>query len=171
MKFRDALELAKRHPGAWVTRGAGEVFVVHGIGSCNDRGQVITAGQSFASDACFDGSDKDHSDLTKERLRHSSDIARADQVVRSLRSELTALRSAHQEALSKIKGLEEKIAKVDRSEWERIRIAEQGKRVADSRELRNQRQEQICSCRGEVENCVRCWGRGVITVDGHGNIV
>lgn len=41
----------------------------------------------------------------------------------------------------------------------------------DARALKDQRLVVTCGCRGEVENCLRCFGSGSYTVDGYGNAV
>lgn len=175
MEFREAAEIARRNPGARVTRDPdGGFTVVHEDGS-------LLSGTPPAM------KDVDHSHRESEFLqRENADIQRMlmeerrdrGSEVSGLRAEIVrlqkALRASEQALLdagTENERLKERISRVTDEDWENIKTREHAERESRARELRAERHEQKCSCLGEVEDCARCDGKGTYTVDGFGNRV
>lgn len=177
VEYRDALELAKAHPGAVVTRGADGSFVV-----LDNSGQPLTADSSPSADqkAWLVKTENDrlqarisalNSQIDETQRRHRAEIG--DLELRNYR--LQAAQVEHENRIrlleAEIQGLTAKASKVSAAEWERIRAVEAEEQAKHHQEMREKRMTIKCACLGEVENCRRCYGSGSYIVDGYGNPV
>ena len=175
MDFRDAIEIARRNPGASVTRGEGGGFIVR-----KPDGTLLEASEPASDEVeqlkrenerLQQRYDDAFALLDETERSHRADIASLDAKIHQLQMSLLAAREESKAAAERIKELDAKIAKVSASEWERIKSADEEDRRAYAEAMRKERNLQKCSCMGEVENCVRCDGKGSYTTDGYGNIV
>ena len=149
VEFRHAMQLAKSNPGSVLTRNDDGSFVVR-----NPDGSLVS-----------DGNHDGHSNvsanairlLEEEILALRSKLHQQELVNSSLRKELDSTKSQ----LKKLAKIHDMIGK---EELERIEKQELEIR-------RNERHTIQCSCRGEVENCHFCYGRGTYVTDGFGNRV
>lgn len=179
MDFREASEIARRNPGARVTRGSDGGFVV-----------LLEDGSPFPSQNSAENeterllrdcdllrrqSDELRAELEEERSSQRREEAALNAIVQQLQFQLQFADQASKEALSSanktIEQLKAKMSLVSAEEWERIKVCEKTDREDHARELRKERRTQSCPCQGEVENCARCDGKGIYTVDGFGNPV
>ena len=175
MEFREALDIARRNPGATVTRGAdGQFVVLREDGSpfpapdpAKDEIERLQREIAFL----LRRYDDVQSQLEEERRSHKGDVAALNAKVHQLQLAVNAGDEALAAAAKTNEQLREKIARVSPEEWARIKVHEEELRQANVRELRAERRVQNCACNGEVENCARCYGRGTYTVDGFGNPV
>lgn len=175
MHYRDAIEIARQNPGFCVTRGGDGEFVV-----LRPDGSVV--------DAPTDGeTERDRLAIENARLRdqyenvsalldeatagHRAEIAGLEAKLEQLRVKLQAEQHSHSSTSMRLAHAEAKLAKVSQNELDRIKLADEAQREERAAELREERRVINCPCRGEVENCPRCCGRGTYTTDGYGNIV
>jgi len=154
VEFREAAEIARRNPGARVTRDPNGGFTVVGEG-----GSLLPGSAPAMKEV-------DHSLRESEFLRRENraEIVRLQQALRASEQALLDARTENER-------LKERISRVTDKDWEKIKTREHAERESQARDLRAERHEQKCSCLGEVENCARCDGKGTYTVDGFGNRV
>lgn len=175
MDYRHALDIARRNLGATVTRGTDGSFVVlHPDGSefsasdlAKDELEGLKRENAFLQRRYDDVSTQ----LEEERRSRQTDIAALDAKLQQAQLALHAAKEEQAQSVSTNEHLKAQIAKVSPEEWARIKAAEEEDKKAYAQKLRAERRVQHCSCQGEVENCVRCDGRGSYTVDGFGNVV
>lgn len=175
MEFREALDIARRNPGATVTRGAdGQFVVLREDGSpfplpdpAKDELERLQRENAFL----LRRYDDIHAQLEDERKAHKSDVAALNAKVHQFQLAKHESDEALAAAAKTNEQLREKMSRVSAEEWARIKVQEEEQRQAHVRELRAERRTQHCACKGEVENCARCDGRGTYVVDGFGNPV
>src|SRR5690606_20097497 len=109
--------------------------------------------------------------LDETKRHHRAELAGLEAKIHQLHTHLHTAKVDQAETASRLKQIEEKLAKVSPHEWERIKAADEKDRQEYAKALRDERHVQQCACRGEVENCARCDGRGSYTTDGYGNPV
>ncbi len=181
MEFHDAAEIARKNPGAVLTRDASGSFVVR-----LPNGNVVGAADASA---LTDGLLRERDALRNELSRVHADFAAKEE---QLQAEIAALRvtctklqgavsaakresvqlSQQIEALRTDKlRLERRLSKVSDAEWERIREVDRVQREAEAVQRKAERRVVQCACSGQVENCARCFGAGEYLVDGYGNPV
>jgi len=175
LDYREALDIARRNPGTRVTRGADGQLVVLREDSppfpvsspAKDEIERLQQENAFLQrhydDIC--------AQLENERRAHKADISALEAKIHQLWKKKHAMDEALATAGKANDQLVAKISKVTAEEWARIEAHEEEERKVHFKDLRAARQVQNCRCQGEVENCVRCYGRGSYTVDGFGNPV
>jgi tellurite resistance-related uncharacterized protein len=182
MDYRTALEIARRNPGISVCPAQSGGYVLR-----HQDGSLFTSPDGAIAE-----------DTTPSRLSQNlqyqyeqvfaqlgeayNEISARDGRLQQLQSQLNgerANRAVEIKALDeeksiltkRIQHLEARIAKVSPDEWERIKFADETEKAERASALRAVRRTLSCACLGEVENCIRCSGRGSYTTDGYGNIV
>ena len=175
MDFRDAIEIARRNPGASVTRGEDGDFIVRRadgtlfgapVPSIDEIGQLRRENERLQQryDDAF-------ALLDETKRHHRAELTGLEAKIHQLHISLHAAQAEHEDTVTHLKQLEAKLAKVSRAEWDRIKAADERDRQDYAKALREERHVQKCACLGEVENCARCDGRGSYTTDGYGNPV
>ncbi len=188
LNFREASEYAKRNPGSILTRDESGEFIVR-----NSDGSLVTeaidASTAVETAQLVRSLEAEISQL-RSKLE-SVEITAAnqqqkyqEQKYRSCRereglkkniakalSENATLTKKLAEANEKIDLLSQKLGKVSEEEWERINTCEENERKELADKRHKERHAVRCSCRGEVENCRFCYGRGTYETDGFGNKV
>jgi len=175
LDYREALDIARRNPGARVTRGADGQFVVlreesfpsPGSDPANDENERLKQANALLQKRYNDVV----AQLEDERRVHKADILAHEAKIHQLWIKQHASDAALKAASQTNDQLRTRIAKVSLAEWARIEAHEEEERNAHAKRLRAETHVQKCRCQGEVENCVRCYGRGSYTVDGFGNPV
>lgn len=186
MLYRDALELARSNPGCSVTRDSvGEFIVRRPDGSLVESSPVQPAA---------DTAEKSTQHSYIERLEHELDLVRQrfdaalfsmeqerrqfqerlqnkDFLTGNLREQLKSAEARITGLLEELSAVKARLARLTPEDLARIREAEDNERKDLAETLRQERHTQHCACQGEVENCIRCSGRGHYVTDGHGNII
>lgn len=175
MDYREALEIARRNPGASVTRGENGSFVVRRpdgtlLGAPSLQADELTR-LKHENERLQRRYDDAFALLDEAKRDHRAELAGLEAKIHELRSALLAIRDEHANATKKVEQLQTKISKVSAEEWERIKITDDKEREELAKATRAARHTQKCACLGEVENCARCDGRGTYITDGYGNIV
>lgn len=175
MDYRDAIEIARKNPGASVTRGEDGGFIVRRPDGTPLGGPkpAIDEIEQFRreNERLQQRYDDAFALLDETRRHHRAEIAGLEAKIHQLQMSLHAGQVEHASTIDRLKQLEAKLAKVSQAEWERIKAAEEKDRQDYARALKEERHVQKCACMGEVENCARCDGRGSYTTDGYGNPV
>jgi hypothetical protein len=174
MEYHEATGIAKKNPGAVVTRDASGTFIVRFT-----SGVVIS---SSSNDVDSDGVSHRESDerlgyiFREDQLLH--EIANLNEAISELKNSVSAkVLFTHQlsQQLETLRAenvlLQKKLSRVSSAEWERIKEADRLERETDVARRKEVRRTVKCSCLGLVENCSRCFGTGEYTVDGFGNRV
>ena len=175
MDFRDAIEIARRNPGASVTRGEDGDFVVR------QPDGTLLGGPEPASDETEqlrrenERLQQRYNDafalLDEARQNHRTELSGLEAKIHQLRILMHAAREENANVVNCVKQLEAKISRVSQAEWERIKAIDEKDRGDYTKALKEERHFQKCACMGEVENCARCDGKGSYTTDGYGNPV
>jgi len=189
MLYRDALELARNNPGCLVTRASdGEFVVKRPDGSILDS---VPAPTAPTPTMIAESEDHEHRierlvreveylqqrydatlfTLDEERRQAQERLSTKDQLMGNLRGQLKDAETRIASLTDELNNFKARMAKLSPEEQERLKALEADERKNHSDELRNERHTRHCSCQGEVENCVRCNGRGSYITDGYGNIV
>lgn len=175
MEFREALEIARTNLGYSVTRNESGNFVV-----LRPDGTVVGAPEPGETELAII---RRENERLRERYgwacdqpeqsgrEHRAEIVRLEARIHELSSALSAERDEHSKCDHELQLIKNKLSKVSKEELDRIKEADAKERDARATELRAERRQVLCPCRGEVENCTRCNGRGTYTADGYGNIV
>jgi septal ring factor EnvC (AmiA/AmiB activator) len=188
MDYRAAAEIARKHPGAVITRDDSGNFVVR------LQDGVVVGGTHYAAESNHDA--QRAQELSEELDRVRSTQIRQEILLRGeanqLRKEIAQLKDTIREGNSAYSAakleisrvvhdldglrtenavLRRKLAKVSATELERIATDDRLARETDAARRKAERKIVKCACRGEVENCARCYGKGQYTVDGYGNPV
>jgi hypothetical protein len=180
MNFREASEVAKRHPGAVISREGSGSFVVR----LNKEPILATAPP--VDDSLSKRLGECEEQLAQLKRQHDAVIERKQRLrrrIKRLKKKFDRVLCAknslvHETArLTEMVGrlsrdkieLQARVSKVCDSEWARIKEVDGLALRADSAARHDARISVKCSCRGEVPNCARCSGNGVYTTDGFGN--
>lgn len=179
MDYHEAAEIARKNPGAVLTRDAFGSFVVrllNGTVVGAEDGNTVMDGLLRERDALLEELSQVHADLAAREEQLQSEIAALRSTCAKLQGVVSAARceslqlSQQLEALRTEKmALETRLSKVSDSEWERIREEDRLQREAEAVQRKAERRVVQCACSGEVENCARCFGAGEYVVDGYGN--
>ncbi len=174
MEYYEATDIAKKNPGAVVTRDASGTFIVR-----LTNGVVVSSSGNAADGVGVTHRESDERLgflFREEQLLH--EIANLNETITELKNSVSSkVVFAHElsqqlETLRAEKvSLQTQIAKVSSDEWERITEADKVVRETEVARRKEVRRTVKCPCLGEVENCVRCFGSGEYTVDGFGNRV
>ncbi|NOT16668.1 MAG: hypothetical protein HOP20_01205 [Sulfuriferula sp.] len=174
MEYHEAADIARKNPGAVMTRDSSGTFIVR-----LTNGEVVGSSGNTANVADAAHQEREaHLDFAfrEDQLHH--EIADLSETISKLKGAVSAAKlDAHQlsQQLETLRAenasLQSKLAKVSAEELERIKAADKVIREADSARRKSERRTVKCSCFGEVENCFRGYGAGEYTVDGFGNRV
>jgi hypothetical protein len=200
MNFKAATEIARKSPGSVITRdpASGDFIVRLASGEIvageagRGRSHDVTAEHQVLCEIL----EKERAASAEKEEIFQAELARMHDICRSLESSLQRrvaaqenvetdferYRSESSERLAKLKrdfallegenkALKEKIARVSQEEWDRIGKEEAALMEKDVARRKSERSRIKCACRGEVENCARCFGAGHYFTDGFGNIV
>jgi len=174
MNYQDAKEVARKNPGAVVVRGQDGGFVVRLV-----DGLVVSVSLDSSNDVRAEGDIEALSQRCKYlswRIEESEKIykkkvSELDILIDELNAVLRNVRDEKRGLEIELNDIRSRLGKVSQQEWERIRVEDENNRLNYVEEMRSQRNTKECSCKGEVENCVRCGGSGYYTTDGYGNFV
>jgi len=181
MEYHEAAEIARKNPGAVLTRDASGSFIVRLLNG-NVVGAVdasaVMGGLLRERDAHLEELSQVHADFAAREEQLQAEIAALRMTCTKLQGAVSAAKcesvqlSQQIEALRTEKmALETRLSKVSDAEWERIREADRLQREAEAVQRKAERRVVQCACSGEVENCARCFGAGEYLVDGYGNQV
>lgn len=182
MEYHEAAEIARKHPGAILTRDTSGCFIVRLL-----DGTVISsaAEDSSVMDVLIRESEDHLRELSKVQANFAARQGQLESEIESLRTTCAKLKyecvqlsqqiaALHAEKMT----LTTKPSKVSEKEWERIREADRSQQEADrlqqekeAVQRKAERRLVQCTCSGAVENCARCFGSGEYLVDGYGNQV
>jgi chromosome segregation ATPase len=182
MDFQAAVDIAKKHPGAVITRDDSGRFIVR-------LADGTAIGSPIGGSETHENAIRDREELIEEleqlQAVHSAketqlreEIAVLTETIRDLKGKYTAARLDTQNLTQELEflrsedeQLRQMLSKVSDAELERIKMENRREREAESARRKAERSIVKCRCRGEVENCARCDGAGQYTVDGYGNRV
>jgi hypothetical protein len=184
MNYREALEIARCNPGFSVSPTEAGGFAVH-----RADGTPVNSAPQPEDELSRLKRDKvsleerlawSSAQLDQANSSHRAALASLESKSQRVSSELAAARTENALALASrdkqvsditkhLQQLQSRLAKVSKEELDRITAIDAGERDERSKERKAQRRVQNCSCRGEVESCVRCGGRGYYATDGYGN--
>lgn len=163
MKLYEALQIAKQHPRAFVTRGE-DGFVVR-----STDGSLLTSAP-IAND--LEALRRENKAKLEELAQaHRAEIVGLEARIMEIYAELHDVRTERDLLASELEQLQKRAKKVSPAEWERISRLEETERAKKAKDMKSARYVKNCPCRGEVENCARCSGKGTYVADGYGNIV
>jgi chromosome segregation ATPase len=182
MEYYEAADIARKNPGAVMTRDASGTFIVR-----LTNGEVVGSfgNTAIAADvahrerkAHLDELSRIQTDFAfrEEQLCH--EISELDEEISKLKRAVSAEKLDSYQLSQQIEtlqaentSLQGKLAKVSAEEWERIMAADKVIREADIAHKKSELNTVKCSCCGSLENCTRCFGAGEYTIDGLGNRV
>jgi len=179
MEYHEAANIARKNPGAVLTRDASGTFIVR-----LTNGVVIgSSGNAAVVDAVHREREEHLDELSRvqtdfafreDQLRHK--ISDLNETITKLKGSVNAAKlDAHQlsQQLEMLRAenasLQTKLAKVSAEEWERIKESDRVIRESYVARRKAERSTVNCQCLGEVESCIRCFGAGKYSVDGFGN--
>lgn len=198
VNFKEACELAKKYPGSAVRRTDSGSFMVLDAGGCtlepsehsdsplvrSESGDLQNASiqevQAQLEDAlselqyfrvAYERATQEVNFQLSQNYSHIKNLRDQENKYMTLHKQYNELKEKYKLCSEERSHLKAKIDSISNIEWKQInsRLDKEKKEYAD--EMRAKRVIIHCSCAGEVENCVRCYGSGEYTVDGYGNRV
>lgn len=164
MNFQEAKQIAKDRPGSVVTRSADGSFVVldengseiESVGACRDDGPGET--EYAFRQRC------EALETTLSEVR-----ARASKDEKEFKKEITGLKERIRVLQEQLTENERQLKRVTEDDWAAIEAREKEEKLKLMKERKDERRTVTCPCKGEVENCQMCYGKGYYEADGYGN--